>query len=224
MPTARRHTEGIGIDLFSQDGPQPRSCDHPGCDGSGEYPAPRAPDRLRDYYWFCLEHVREYNKAWNFCQGMNEQEIDAMVRADTCWQRPSWPLGGWRAAEERLRSHTYRFYMNGDDTAERTDSRAEDPADGNGRAHANGHGNGTGRGEGRFRRDFRAGRRPRTEEEKALTILDLSGPVDFATIKARYKTLVKQHHPDANNGSREAEEKLKSINRAYGTLKASYAS
>jgi hypothetical protein len=214
MPTARRHDDGIEIDLFRQDGPKPRACDRPGCDGIGEYPAPQAPDRLREYYWFCLDHVREYNKAWNFCRGMNEHDIDAMVRADTCWQRPSWPLGGWRAAEDRLRTRAYRFYMNGGDAPEAEAHEAGEDR------RADGHG----REEGRFRREFKSGRRPRTEEEKALTILDLSGPVDFATIKARYKTLVKKHHPDANGGSREAEEKLKSINRAYGTLKASYAS
>ena len=199
-----------------------RSCDHPGCTAGGDYPAPQAPDRLRDYYWFCLDHVREYNKSWNFCQGMNEHEIDAMVRNDTCWQRPTWPLGGWRAAEDRLRGRAYHFYMEGDEE------------DGHGRnGHANGNrsgdagegANGDGRDGPSFRRErFGDRRRPRTEEEKALTVLDLAGPVDFATIKARYKTLVKKHHPDANGGSREAEEKLKSINRAYGTLKAAYAS
>jgi hypothetical protein len=219
MPTARRDNAGIDIELFGQDAPTQRPCDHPGCSGIGEFQAPQAPDRLREYYWFCLDHVREYNKAWNFCEGMSEGDIDAMVRADTCWQRPSWPLGGWRAAEDRLRSHAYRFYMNGE--AEETGRGKE--ANGNGRTGSHGHGERDG-GEPRFRREYRNGRRPRTEEEKALTILDLSGPVDFPTIKARYKTLVKLHHPDANGGSREAEEKLKSINRAYGTLKASYAS
>ena len=35
-------------------------CDHPGCNKRGEYRAPK--DRkLKEYYWFCLEHVQEYN-------------------------------------------------------------------------------------------------------------------------------------------------------------------
>jgi len=41
-------------------------------------------------------------------------------------------------------------------------------------------------------------------------------------LKARYKTLVKLHHPDAHGGDKAAEEKLKIINQAYATLKASY--
>ena len=44
-------------------------------------------------------------------------------------------------------------------------------------------------------------------------------PVDFVAIKARYKALVKRHHPDANGGDREAEERLKVINEAFTTLK-----
>ena len=54
-------------------------------------------------------------------------------------------------------------------------------------------------------------------------MLNLSAPVDLAAVKARYKALVKQHHPDANGGDRDAEERLKSINHAYGTLKALFA-
>jgi curved DNA-binding protein CbpA len=42
------------------------------------------------------------------------------------------------------------------------------------------------------------------------------------TLKARYKVLVKLHHPDAHGGDKEAEEKLKIINQAYTTLKVSY--
>jgi curved DNA-binding protein CbpA len=36
--------------------------------------------------------------------------------------------------------------------------------------------------------------------------------------------LVKLHHPDAHGGDKVAEEKLKIINQAYATLKASYFS
>jgi curved DNA-binding protein CbpA len=43
-------------------------------------------------------------------------------------------------------------------------------------------------------------------------------------VKARYHALVKQHHPDAHGGDKAAEEKLKIINQAYATLKASYFS
>jgi hypothetical protein len=48
---------------------------------------------LRDYHWFCLDHVRIYNLAWNYYAGMTEAEVEADIRRDTVWQRPSWPLG-----------------------------------------------------------------------------------------------------------------------------------
>ncbi|MFP3701988.1 DnaJ domain-containing protein, partial [Burkholderia sp. SIMBA_013] len=62
----------------------------------------------------------------------------------------------------------------------------------------------------------------RSAEEDALVVLDLAPPVDFPRIKARYRELVKIHHPDANGGDKAAEEKLKEINQAYNTLKACY--
>ena len=40
-------------------------CDHPGCDKKGEFKAPKDKG-LKAYYWFCLEHVQEYNSQWNY--------------------------------------------------------------------------------------------------------------------------------------------------------------
>lgn len=70
-----------------------RTCDLPGCEALGEYRAPKSRRTLRDYYWFCLEHVRAYNATWDYCKGMTPGQIEAMLRADTGWQRPTWPLG-----------------------------------------------------------------------------------------------------------------------------------
>ena len=62
---------------------------------------------------------------------------------------------------------------------------------------------------------------PKAERE-ALSELELKPPVNFIAIKAQYRNLVKRHHPDANGGSREAEEKFKSINQAFAMLKQIY--
>jgi DnaJ-domain-containing protein 1 len=59
----------------------------------GEYRAPKSRDGMRDFHWFCLEHVREFNAGWDYYKGMSPDEIEAQLRADTSWQRPSWPLG-----------------------------------------------------------------------------------------------------------------------------------
>ena len=68
-------------------------CDCPGCPQAGEYRAPKSRSTLNAYWWFCLEHVRAYNSAWDFYKGMTPDQIEAQLRADTQWQRPTWPLG-----------------------------------------------------------------------------------------------------------------------------------
>jgi hypothetical protein len=65
-------------------------CDWPGCEEEGDYPAPSARERLRDYRWFCLAHVREYNLRWDFFAGMSPEEIERQLRADVTWNRPTW--------------------------------------------------------------------------------------------------------------------------------------
>lgn len=47
-----------------------RPCDHPGCPNCGEYRAPKNRN-LKEYYWFCLEHVQEYNAKWNYYEGLD---------------------------------------------------------------------------------------------------------------------------------------------------------
>ena len=54
---------------------------------------PKSRRDLKDYWWFCLEHVRAYNSTWDYYKGMSAAQIEAQLRADTSWQRPSWPLG-----------------------------------------------------------------------------------------------------------------------------------
>jgi hypothetical protein len=77
-----------------------RGCDWPGCAAEGQYRAPRSRRELKRFWWFCLEHVRQYNAAWNYYAGMSEAEIEADVRFDTVWQRPSWRMS------EKIRGFT----------------------------------------------------------------------------------------------------------------------
>lgn len=91
-----------------------RACQHGGCPAEGLYRAPKSPDQLTEYYWFCLDHVREYNQAWDYFVGMNEEEIEGQRRVDTVWERPSWPLSGrFHEAERRLRDKVHRAFGEG---------------------------------------------------------------------------------------------------------------
>jgi curved DNA-binding protein CbpA len=56
-----------------------------------------------------------------------------------------------------------------------------------------------------------------------LATLGLSWPVTMAEVKTRYKELAKRHHPDANNGDRAAEDRLKIINLAYAAVRSRLA-
>ena len=69
-----------------------RQCDWADCACEGAHPAPRSRESLRDRYWFCKEHAREYNRAWNYYAGMSAEEIERERRRDTIWQRPTWPF------------------------------------------------------------------------------------------------------------------------------------
>jgi hypothetical protein len=178
---------------FGDDSSEPaRACDSPGCAGEGLYRAPKTPDRLRDYHWFCLDHVREYNKSWNYCAGLSESQIEALIRNDTSWERQTRPAHAWFAHEQRLRAAASAYAAG-----EAREARAE--------------------WEQRERQ-----RETNTPEAAALRILGLTAPVSYARIKARYIELVKRHHPDRNGGDKAAEERLKTINQALQTLKAVY--
>ena len=56
------------------------------------------------------------------------------------------------------------------------------------------------------------------KERQAILILGLEFPVTEYEAKARYKVLVKRHHPDANGGDKRAEERFKKINEAYDII------
>lgn len=164
-----------------------RNCDFPGCCEAGLFRAPKSREALRDYYWFCIEHVREYNENWDFLKGLSPEEIEEIIRNDTVWERPSWPLGEAVRIEKKIREKIAREFFGSEEVEEENKTSI----------FANG-------------------------EAEALITLGLKPPVKFATIKARYRSLVKQFHPDTNNGSRFAEEKLKTINQAFTTLKMIY--
>ncbi len=170
----------------ASEGQNLRFCDQPDCLAEGPYPAPRSREDLRQYYWFCLDHVRAYNRAWNFYAGMSEAEVEALDRDDTVWQRPTWPLGGHGAPLQspykyKIRD-TFDFFEG---------EKASKPA-------------------GKVE--------PETEEAKAFRVLEMTPPTTPKKIKARYKALVKRHHPDAHGGSKTCEDRLKEINLAYQTL------
>jgi DnaJ-domain-containing protein 1 len=176
---------------FGTEEPQVRLCEFPGCDEPASHRAPRTPTDLRTYRWFCLGHVRDYNRSWNFFEGWNQGDIERFQRDDMTGHRPTWPFGQ-KGEHDRddleavFHAFKHEWFGEGPD------------ANGSQRKSANGGSD---------------------ERRDALALLNLAPPFDLSELKQRYKSLVKQHHPDANGGSRESEELLKRINHAYNYLK-----
>ncbi|MDD3288546.1 MAG: J domain-containing protein [Alphaproteobacteria bacterium] len=169
-----------------------RLCDHPNCGQAGDFRAPKSRENLNEYYWFCLQHVREYNAAWDFLSGMSEEDIEKHIRNSTVWERPSWPLGEWRKFERMVRDFIDKDFFGGEKSSGAESESQIHPA------HID------------------------KAMKDALVELELPQTADFAAIKAQYRVLVKRHHPDANAGSRESEEKFKRINQAFAILRAVY--
>ena len=186
-----RRSERIFIGIPEQPEAAPRPCEQPGCANAGEFRAPRDRAHLNEYRWFCLEHVRQYNRAWDYYKGMGPAEIEHELRSDSGWQRPTWPLGrlgGFNPFESEYVRDPLGVLR---DTPLHKSRRDRTP-----------------------RRD-----EPPAELRAALDVLGLAWPVDAPALRARWKDLAKRYHPDANGGDRQAEERLKDVNRAYSLLR-----
>ena len=191
----RRYEEALRVDTPKEESRE-NICDFPGCHRDGLYKAPKGPRQLRDYYYFCLEHVREYNRSWNFNEGLNEEELEQMIRRSTTWERPSWPFGARQADLSSLLNNEIRDVFG---LFEGNDIRYQK------------------RQENKERQFLYSHLDP--HQIKALSVMGLELPIELEELKSKYKDLVKLNHPDRNGGDKEAEERLKLINEAYTTLK-----
>ena len=188
-PILERYAETIDI--------EERVCEWPDCDTDGPHRAPKSHDRPNEFRWFCKDHARVYNKAWNFFEGMSDLEVEAVVRHDTVWNRPSWPIGSGPAIDAFMRGQFSDPFgtFGADSPRQASGAGAETPAPSD------------------------------AEALRALTVLGLDIPFDMAAVKANYKALAKRYHPDAqsagsSSGNADSDAKIKEINRAYQIVMA----
>ncbi len=172
-------------------------CEWPGCAGAATHRAPKGRGRENEYWRFCLDHVREYNHSYNFFAGMNTNDIAQYQREAVVGHRPTWKMG-MNGGKPTGRSRAARFGP--------AFEGANDPYGLFGDAP-----------NGEQRRETRT---IRNAERKALNALGFEGEATAAQIKVRFKELVKRHHPDANNGDRSTEDRLREIIDAYNYLKS----
>jgi hypothetical protein len=180
-------------------------CDWPGCTEAATHRAPKGRAREREYWRFCLDHVREYNQSYNFFEGMSDEAVARYQKDAITGHRPTWKIGtmgGGRAA----RFNPKRFFESY--------GTADDPF---GVFRELG---GPPRAGFQARKAEPQGRSVRNAERKAFHSLGLEIDAVRDDIKARFKELVKRHHPDANGGDRGSEDKLREIIQAYNYLKS----
>lgn len=176
-----------------------RDCDIRGCQHRGDYKAPKSRADLKEYYWFCLDHVREYNQNWDFFKGMSQAEIEHSMSKTAVWDRPTWRSTKAGYSEERIKKTVYEQFAQGESAFQDFMSGDAD--------------------EEKARVNVSSIPHPAVE---ALAVMGLKPPVDWDDVKACYKALAKRYHPDTNGSNKNAEEQLKKINLAYSILKLSY--
>ena len=170
-----------------------KPCDFPDCSAPGLYRAPKSPDQLDDFFWFCKDHVREYNLRWNFFEGATDDEFQKFLDKARVWERETKPF------------------------SQKDDGRAwarlgvNDPMQLLGEKATQNPG----------KVQSTVTRKLPSTERKALEILDARDTWTRTEIRKQYKSLVKDLHPDMNGGNREDEERLQEVVWAWDQIKDS---
>ena len=68
-------------------------CDWHNCKKVGAYKAPIERDNSRKYRLLCLEHIKIFNKNWNYFENMNDQEIEFFIKSDLTWHKSTKNFG-----------------------------------------------------------------------------------------------------------------------------------
>ena len=179
------------------------ACEWPDCKAPATHRAPKGRMREREYWRFCLEHVRAYNHSYNFFAGMTPEDIARYQKDAVIGHRPTWKMG-MNGGRPSWRSHSSRF---------RPDFAGVNDPFGMFQDFGASSGANSGRRNG-------AGRMARNAERRALDTLGLEAEASPHDVKTRFKQLVKRHHPDANGGDRSSEDRLREIIQAYNYLKS----
>jgi curved DNA-binding protein CbpA len=178
--------------------PVVQACQWDGCDKPGPHKAPVGRMKEGEYFHFCVDHVRDYNKGFNYFSGLPDSEIARFQREAMTGDRPTWKAGVNAAAKS-----------NADPTKARWGRSAP-----RGKARE-----ASGMFNARATRFEASSKGTKPLETKALDTLGLPSNATKEMVKVRYKELLKAHHPDTNGGDRSTEDQLHEVIHAYKLLK-----
>ena len=75
-------------------------CEWPECKNKGPHRAPKGRANDKEYWHFCLNHVREYNQSYNFFSGMNADAVARYQKDALTGHRPTWKMGANTSAKK----------------------------------------------------------------------------------------------------------------------------
>jgi hypothetical protein len=172
-----------------------KGCEYPGCQQAGAYRAPKSPDVLDEYFWFCKDHVREYNLKWNFFNGTSDEEFQKFLEKDRVWGRETKPFS------QKDDGRAWQRLGVDDPMSLLGPNATQNP--------------------GRAAPASTATRKLPPSERKALEVLDARDSWTKSEIRKQYKSLVKDLHPDMNGGDRRDEDRLQEVVWAWDQIKDS---
>ena len=168
-------------------------CQWAGCQEKAGHRAPKGRGQEKDYWSFCLEHVRQYNQNYNFFKGMSDAAVMAYQKDALTGHRPTWKMGTGKGTVRPdfsvFGDRADPFEIFGEGLRAEQQAKAET-------------------------------RQIRNAERKALDTLGLDVGASRHEVKMRFKELVKRHHPDANGGDRSTEDRLVEVIQSYNYLKS----
>ncbi|MEM7290700.1 MAG: DnaJ domain-containing protein [Pseudomonadota bacterium] len=171
-------------------------CQWEGCNRPATHKAPLGRDMEGKYLNFCIEHVREYNRTYNYFSGLGDDDIKKFQKDALTGHRPTWTMGVNKDGKENP-------YSEGDPRAAIADRIIQRSMRRTGQLHGSGA----------------PTRKLKALEKKAFDDLGIAHSATPDDIKKHYKALVKRHHPDMNGGDRSAEIRLAQIIKSYKILK-----
>ncbi len=198
MKLDSKYFDGIRV-RSGRNAPKPEArtteCAWEGCAAPATFKAPRGRDHEGQYLNFCVDHVRLYNKSYNYFSGLGDEDIQKYLKDSLTGHRPTYPMGSNSSGAMPSTKPSGRpKRWNGARPRDSFNLFTEDPA---------------------------PRRKARTLEVKALQTLGLPENAPAETIRLRYKALVKQYHPDSNGGDRGSEDRLREVIQAYKLLRQS---
>lgn len=166
-----------------------KKCDEVNCEKVGEYLAPKSPNSSEKYF-FCLEHIKLYNKRWNYFAGKSQKEIYDFQKNDFFEGKPTRPFSKNGSASKI--KFQFKYYFDKQNMKFKKKNKTEEN---NINSKLNG------------------------KVQNSLAILGLKADVTEDQLKSKYKSLVKKYHPDVKNNLLNKEMKMKDINNAYKIIK-----